>query len=111
MRQRDDTDEGRIAALRSHVRLMETFSARATVREPHPCSDMSHSAVRLAGLLAVAIPGGAPLNCDPSSMRPSVAGGVQPVQPVIELSGSQLSGLLPAGDESPSVTDAWLPSS
>jgi hypothetical protein len=38
-------------------------------------------------------------------------GGVQPVQPVIELSGSQLSGMLPAGSESVSVIVASAPSS
>jgi len=42
---------------------------------------------------------------------PAHAGGVQPVQPVIEPSGSQLSGLLPAGDERVSVTMASGPSS
>ena len=36
---------------------------------------------------------------------------VQPVQPVIEPSGSQLSGLLPVADESVSVTVASGPSS
>jgi hypothetical protein len=34
---------------------------------------------------------------------------VQPVQPVIEPSGSQLSGRLPVGDELVSVAVAWLP--
>ena len=38
-------------------------------------------------------------------------GRVQPVQPVIEPRGSQLSGLLPAGDEPVSVTVASVPAS
>ena len=42
---------------------------------------------------------------------PTHAGGVQPVQPVIEPSGSQLSGLLPVADESVNVTVASGPSS
>jgi len=40
-----------------------------------------------------------------------IALGAQSVQPVIEPSGSQLSGLLPVGEESVSVADASVPSS
>jgi hypothetical protein len=53
----------------------------------------------------------------PCSMRLALvgawrpAGGGQPVQPMIEPSGSQLSGSLPVGDECVSVTVASVPSS